>query len=103
LAYSAAGRIDTIAHELGHNLGLDHDDTNHDYLIASGSVRNIPTSVADICPDGACYDLLSQAQIDTTRRSNLLVDFNPVPEPGSLALVAVALFSAAGVASRRRA
>jgi len=100
LAYSAAGRIDTIAHELGHNLGLPHDDTNANYLIASGSVRNIPNSLGQICPDGPCYDLLSAAQISNAYDSSLLIAY-AAPEPGSLILTAAALF-AAGLVRRRR-
>jgi hypothetical protein len=50
------GRRDTVAHELGHNLGLTHSNfgagapTN---LMSDGGVRNIPNSVNDITPDGA--------------------------------------------------
>lgn len=105
------GRLDTIAHELGHNLGLyegpgavgGHDNSNANFLMASGSVRNVPSSLGEICPDpGAltCYGLLSADHIATARGSKLLVDI--VPEPSALALVGLALF-AAGVAQRRRA
>ena len=99
---SPIGRIDTIAHELGHNLGLLHDDSNANFLIAAGSVRNIPSSLGQICPDAPCYDLLSAAQIANAFDSALLIPFAPAPEPSGLALVAVALLSAAGLARRRR-
>jgi hypothetical protein len=99
------GRLDTIAHELGHNLNLLHDDSNSNYLIHSGTGRNIPSSLGQICPDGPCYDLLSDAQIATARRSSLLIAFdggNQVPEPSGLALAGLALLGA-GVARRRSA
>lgn len=96
---SPTGRLDTIAHELGHNLGLVHDDSNFNFLMASGSVRNIPNALGQICPDGPCYDLLSQDQINTVLQSSLLVD---VPEPGTLILVATGLLTAVVIRRRRR-
>jgi hypothetical protein len=93
------GRLDTIAHELGHNLGLVpnslggvgfHDLTHPNYLMATGgSFRNIPNSLEQICPDGPCYDLLPQAHIDFARDSGLLsagLPPAPVPEPVTLLL-----------------
>ena len=90
------GRLDTIAHELGHNLGLVpfslggvgfHEITNPNYLMATGgSFRNIPSSLGQICPDGPCYDLLPQAHIDLARNSGLLSSPAPVPEPTTLLL-----------------
>lgn len=97
------GRLDTIAHELGHNLGIGHDDANANYLMASGSVRNIPTSLGQICPDGPCYDLLSAAHIANARDSSLLIAFPAaeVPEPGTMVLMTVGLLGAR-YARRRR-
>jgi hypothetical protein len=87
------GRLDTIAHELGHNLGLVppslggvgfHEIANPNYLMAAGgSFRNVPSALEQICPDGPCYDFLPQAQIDVARESELL---QPVPEPGTILL-----------------
>lgn len=98
------GRLDTIAHELAHNLGLRHSDATDGFdLVASGGIRNIPGSIDDICPDGSCYDRLSQAHIDIALRSSLLIDFvGDVPEPTALALSLGALL-AAGAARRRGA
>ena len=65
------GRRDTFAHELGHNLGLDHYDVATN-VMASGGVRAIPSSVADITPDGANLDQFTPAQIATIRGSRFL-------------------------------
>jgi hypothetical protein len=104
-----------MAHELGHNFGLDpvtdpqyagSTDPGHsndpNQLMASGSIRNVPLTLADINPDGLGYDQLSQFQIDFARMSSLLHDVtvSAVPEPGSLSLLGIAFMAA--WASRRR-
>lgn len=64
------GRRDTFAHELGHNLGLDHGDFGAggaDNLMTAGATRNIPTGVGDINPNGAQVDQLTAAQITEIR------------------------------------
>jgi hypothetical protein len=105
------GRIDTIAHELGHNFGLvqpdqggdagSHSDSSHpDYLMASGAWRNVPATLADINPDGFKLDKLPQDQIDYARQSSLLSDTN-APEPASMAFVGIGLV-AVGLLRRRR-
>lgn len=102
LAFSAAGRLDTIAHELGHNLGIDHVNDDGHYLMHQGDGRFIPSSLGEICPDGPCYDLLPADQIANAYDSALLVAFTPasgVPEPTSLALTGLALLA---IAARRR-
>lgn len=57
---SSTAAVDTLAHELGHNFGQDHTagstlDADR-YLMASGSIRTIPTTVDDIAPDGRQLD-----------------------------------------------
>ncbi|HEY9879539.1 MAG TPA: zinc-dependent metalloprotease family protein [Leptolyngbyaceae cyanobacterium] len=75
------GRIDTVAHEMGHNLGLTHSDygagTNSN-LMTSGTNRAVPCSVTDITPDGARLDRLTTQQIDVARNSSL-VSSSPTP------------------------
>lgn len=80
------GRLDTIAHELGHNLGLDHTTLGAGgalNLMSSGGVRSIPTSLLDIYPSGAQMDQLTAAQIAVAQSSAFL---SPVPEPAAAAL-----------------
>ncbi|MDH5535591.1 MAG: hypothetical protein OEZ08_08490, partial [Betaproteobacteria bacterium] len=57
---AGVGRLDTIAHELGHNLGIGHP-ADAQYLMAAGSLRNIPSNLGEICPDpdaASCFDWL---------------------------------------------
>ncbi len=96
MAYnSGAGRLDTIAHELGHNLGLvpgtsaEFDGSFHDIyandLMASGGIRNTPTALNQISTDGLTgLDRLPADQVTTARASDLLQN---APEPGTWLLM----------------
>lgn len=84
------GRLDTIAHELAHNLGLDHV-TDPNNLVASGGVRHVPSSLSEITPDGPGYDQLTPEQIAIILRSPFVIsgDGNiTTAEPKSIILAA---------------
>lgn len=106
---SGFGRIDTIAHELGHNFGLvqtsqggnaGNHSPNVDYLMASGGWRAVPGTAADIYPSGLSWDKLPADQIAYARQSSLLHDVL-VPEPSAFALFALGLLGL--TVTRRRA
>lgn len=94
------GRIDTIAHELGHNFGLvpiflGGDAGGHsslaENLMASGVWRSVPGTLADIAPDGLGLDIIPENQAAFARESALLHNMVPlgdaqVPEPATMAL-----------------
>jgi hypothetical protein len=78
-SYGSGGRIDVIAHELGHNLGLDHatfgalGSTN---LMVDG--RSVPAQIGDITPDGLQLDHLDPDQINQARSTMFAV---PITAP----------------------
>ena len=97
------GRLDTIAHELGHNLGLDHYSTSDYtlYLMAAGGVRTTPGSLSQITPGSPGTDRLSSIEIATALSSPFVLD-SPVPETATIALTftVLALFAGFGLKSR---
>jgi len=78
-------RTDTIAHELGHILGLSDccSSSTFDLMNGSGSRTN-PTTVADVSPSGKNLDQLTTAEISVAKTSSLL---EATPEPGTALLL----------------
>lgn len=92
-------RRDTIAHEIGHVLGLFHTNLDADVpgipsdnlMTAGGDGRLPPSSLGDIYPDGAGLSKLAPSQIATASQSEYLFKEvilpSPAPAPSSLALL----------------
>ncbi|MEM1252384.1 MAG: zinc-dependent metalloprotease family protein [Cyanobacteria bacterium P01_H01_bin.21] len=86
LDFNGTERIDVIAHELGHNLGLRHTTFGAgpaNNLMSSGGRRTVPDSIDDIFPDGERLSRLTSAQINRARDSDFLTgtsgDSAPLP------------------------
>lgn len=74
-AFGSAGRLDTVAHETGHNLGLGHTNFGAGgakNLMTSGSSRSVPGSISDIYPDGAELDQLTAEQLKEVHNSDFV-------------------------------
>lgn len=86
------GRIDVIAHELGHNLGLRHTTFGAgpaNNVLTGGGDRTVPESIDDIFPDGDRLSQLTDEQIAQARGSSF------VTQPSADDLVPAALITEA--------
>jgi hypothetical protein len=105
---AGVGRLDTIAHELGHVLALDHGTFGAggpDNLMTAGGARSVPGSINDIFPDGADLDKLTAEQITAARQSGaflLDIALAAIPEPATTALLLAGLAGLV-LARKRRA
>lgn len=69
------GRIDTIAHEIGHNLGLRHATLGaggKENLLTDGNARLTPGSADDVGENGVGISLLTANQIKEIRNSGFI-------------------------------
>ncbi|WP_161564976.1 reprolysin-like metallopeptidase [Okeania hirsuta] len=69
------GRRDTLAHEIGHNFGLEHNNFGAggaNNLMTRGADRTVPDGLANIFPEGADLSQLTPEQITQIRSSPLL-------------------------------
>lgn len=84
-------RLDTIAHEIGHVLGLTHNGFGAggaSNLMTSGGSRTVPTGIGDISPDGLGLSNLTTEQVTEVYNSRFV---QVISEPGTLMLFMTAL------------
>lgn len=70
------GRPDTLAHELGHNLGLKHTTFGAggaDNLLTEGNKRDVPSDINDIYSKGGKTSRLTAAQINEIANSGFVI------------------------------
>ena len=78
----SANRMDTLAHEIGHNFGFDHGDFGNNpqsplNLMSTG--RSVPASLAEIVTNGGTKDVLNATQITEARNG---ITVNPTSSIG---------------------
>jgi hypothetical protein len=82
------GRLDTVAHEIGHNLALNHASALGDNfnLMQAGGSRLSPNTIGYITPDGSGFDQISQSQLGVALTSLFITEADELVGPGGIAM-----------------